>query len=225
MPIMTNIKKLTNKSWMDFEKECTNIECILLNIGREHHKAKRHDDNKTYTFFEKVEIKETHIFVDSRGRLNKVISISNVKDFDSNGKKYRVIEAVVEPYENPAGIFKLFNEQSVKDSSKIILSATGDIIVNGEINNNTNITLSVFNNIDINSAWDAIKSDLYNLFDYERFKTLIEYIDEIKYKTPDKDSPKERSKFEKFIEISKQIAGPLGVFVGSVLSSFFNGQD
>ena len=218
--------KLTNQSWKSFEKDACNIDCVLINNNREHQKACREEDGETYVFFEKVKIKVGDIFVDLRGRLNIIKAISNTKSIEKNGQSYNVVLATVEPYENPAGIFKLFNEQSIKDSANITLTATGDIIVSGEINNNSKVTLSVFNRIDIASAWEAIKSDLYNLYNYEDYKSLINYVEELRKMQNEErheKSDKDQSRFEKFLLIAKKIAGPLGTFVGSAIAAFYQG--
>lgn len=218
--------KIINPSWKNFEKDVCNIDCVLINDNRDHQKAFREDDNETYVFYEKVKIKVGDIFVDSRGRLNIIKTISNTKSMEKNGQNYSVIFTTVEPYENPTGIFKLFNDQSLKDSANVTLTATGDIIVNGVINNNSKVTLSVFNRIDISSAWEAIKSDLYNLYDYEDYKSLVNYVEELRKAQNEgkqEKSNKDQSRFEKYLLIAKKIAGPLGTFVGSAIAAFYQG--
>ena len=225
MSILESLK-LTNPMWRNFEKNVCNIDCVLINNNREHQKAFRNDDDITYIFFEKVRIKVGDIFVDSRGRLNIIKAISNTKTMEKDNQSYCVVYATTERYENPTGIFKLFNEQSIRDNYNITLTASGDIIVNGAINNNSKITLSVFSRIDISSAWEAIKSDLYNLYDYENYRALINYVEELRKSNNDEKSEKDNrghSRFDKFLLIAKKIAGPLGTFVGSAMAAFYQG--
>lgn len=209
--VKLKVSEKFNKEKGLFDSYC-NIKVKLINQKRALEKAIRNESGNEYSFYERVPLRIGDIFVDDNNRLLEIIDVSNILVDEQNGFKYKV--ATVKKYTNPAGIVNLIGEQKVNDSNKVIMESARDIIINNSsITNSNTVILSLLQNIDLTSAWEASKSDLYNLFDYENYRGLENNVDNYF-----KGERVKESTFKKCLEIAKGIAGVLGVFVGSILS-------
>ena len=203
--------ELIDKERKSFYSVC-NISVKLLKAHRNIEKAKRSDDGAQYLFYSKVPLTINEVFVDENNRLLVVKEISNIIVSEDNSYKYKV--ATVQEYKNPAGIISLANKQEIKNSGNVNLIAARDIIMNNSTVANTgNIILSLLENIDLSSAWESAKKDLYDQYDYEKYQDIIRDVDNYF----DGNAVSE-SKFKKYISKAREIAGVLGVFIGAILS-------
>ena len=208
--IKLKASELVDKERKSFYSTC-NISVKLLKAHRTIERAKRSDDGTQYLFYEKVSLMINEIFVDENNRLLVIKEISNVIVSEDNSYKYKV--ATVEEYKNPAGIISLVNKQEIKNSGNVNLIAARDVILNNSTVANTgNIILSLLENIDLPSAWESVKKDLYDQYDYEKYQDIVRDVDNYF----DGDAASE-SKFKKHIAKAREIAGVLGTFVGAIL--------
>lgn len=211
------LAELFDKDKKAFNSKC-NIKVKLLMQNRELENCIRSEDGKTYAFYHKATLRIHDVFVDENNRLMEIINISNTMKDETSGYEYKNVN--VEPYVNQAGIIYLSMKQSSVDNSKIILQSGGDITITGsnlQISNQT--VLSIIHNLELRSAWLATKSDLYTLYDYEKYLDVVHAVDDFM-----SDEDVKKSKIEKFIEKAKGIAGILGTFVGAILVEIMNKQ-
>ena len=198
-----------DKAKKTFDSSC-NTSVKLLMQNRELERAIRSDDGKEYTFFEKTKVRIGDVFVDEANRLLIVTEISNLM-YSDKGYKYKKV--AVEKYVNKSGIVYLASKNEINDSNKIVIESGRDVILNNsQISNSSKVVLSILSNLELKPAWEAAKSDLSYLYDYEKFFELKRDVDSYFENKSIKDA-----KFKKHIEKAKEIAGVLGTFIGAIL--------
>ena len=204
--------EIVDKNRRTFDSKC-NIRVKLLMHNRQLDNAIRSDDGKSYTFYHKAPLRMHELLVDENNRLVEIVEVSNVLSDENELFEYKIANVI--PYVNPTGIVSLSaNLKATETGNIIIQSSGGDVsISNSTFNNSTQIVLSILQNVDLKSAWNAIKQDLYQLYDYERYADIVDAIDR-----HFKGEEIKKERFEKCLEKAKGIASVLGAFVGALLS-------